>query len=289
MALHDRDYMRGPQVFARRGGSENMLYTLIGINVVVYLLLTVNPALGQYLMLSPAGIRGHYYYQLLSAAFTHFDFMHILLNMWGLYLFGRLVTPYLGPVALLGLYVAGGVAGNLLYLACNWHTQIPLLGASGAVFGITLAGAMFQPNREFLTAFLPFWPIKTKSLVVIYAILEVYSLNMTPSDGIAHLAHLGGFVGGYLFLKLLPGVRLNWDPYSWLMPSARRGPERPPARDDFDPRKLRNNPPPKDTPVSQSELDGLLDKISRFGINSLSPQELERLRKAREQMRGPGR
>ena len=124
--------------------------------------------------------------------------------------------------------------------------------------------------------FLPFTPIKTSTLVICYTILEILTELVGAEAGVAHLAHLGGFVGGYLVVKLLLHGRVAWDPF-------RRGRGSRPRPHEW-------APPPRDVPgsgdpVSRRELDALLDKISRDGINSLSPQELARLKQAREEMR----
>ena len=115
------------------------------------------------------------------------------------------------------------------------------------------------------------------TMVIGYAVIEVLLQLSDPNDGISHLAHLGGLLGGYAYIKYLFRSSLPWDP---LRHKPRPGEERvfhePPRPASGDP----------DRPVSGAELDALLDKVSRFGINSLSEYELARLRKAREQMRG---
>ena len=116
--------------------------------------------------------------------------------------------------------------------------------------------------------------------VVLFRLSEV-----SGADGsVAHLAHLGGFAAGYFYLKILFKSRLPWDPFRRrLRPGEWREP--PPFRSAAQP-PPNGNGQAADAPVSSRELDALLDKVSRDGINSLSEYELARLRKAREQMRG---
>ena len=286
MGLFDRNYMRPSPAFTPRRNGDDMLWTLIGINVAVFLVSLANPQFAEKLVLTTGGIREFRIYQLVSAAFLHFDIWHLLLNLWGLYLFGKLVTPFLDKWRILWLYLVSAVAGNLLFLVFNWQVPTGLLGASGAVFGVTIAAALVQPDREFVLIFLPFWPLKTKTMVICYTILEILS-QLGGNDGVAHLAHLGGFLGGYLYMKLFSGCPLAWDPFrgrprirpetAWRQPDWTRDPGYGSA------------PDAGDRPVTQKELDYLLDKVSNQGINSLSDYEMARLRRAREQMRGSGR
>ena len=273
MGLFDRDYMSG-------GGNTDVrdemkyLWSLIAVNVIVFIFTMGAPQLA--VRLSMCCLPGRFQvFQLLTAGFVHAGFSHILFNMWGLYIFGKLVVPHLGGRNFLWLYLAGVLCGNLLFLFFNWNDHGILCGASGAVCAVMMAAAMLEPDRRFVMLFMPFSPIKTTTLVICYTILEVvFELTRTQA-GVAHLAHLGGYLGGYLLVKLVMHGNVAWDPF-------RRGGGahinwREPPRDK--PHRT------ADGPVSRDELDALLDKISRSGINSLSPEELARLKQAREEMR----
>ncbi len=282
MALYDRGYMRGSSPGEQALSGMGMIMVLIAINVVLFLAGNILPGLADMLLLTPQGIRSGRIYQLVTAGFLHLEFFHLFFNMWGLYLFGGLVAPHIGGRRFLLLYLIGAVTGNLLYLVLNWHSAGGLLGASGAVFAVMVAAALLEPNQQFYIFPLPI-PMKTRTLVVCYTILEVLLLARN-NDGIAHLAHLGGVIGGYLYMKLLYGNRLAWDPFrrrpaAW-RPQFRGGaPEPPPVGGA-------GNAAQRGGPVGARELDALLDKVSRYGINSLSEYELARLRQAREEMRG---
>ena len=232
MALYDRGYMRGSSPGEQALSGMGMIMVLIAINVVLFLAGNILPGLAEMLLLTPQGIRSGRIYQLVTAGFLHLEFFHLFFNMWGLYLFGGLVAPHIGGRRFLWLYLIGAVSGNLLYLVLNWNSPGGLLGASGAVFAVMVATALLEPNRQFFIIPLPI-PMKTRTLVVCYTILEVLLLA-NNKDGIAHLAHLGGVIGGYLYLKLLYGNRLAWDPFrrrpaAW-RPQFRGGaPEPPPV------------------------------------------------------------
>ena len=285
MGLYDRSYMH------RSGGGfpsdgRKTIFNLIIVNVIVWLLAMVSPPLGEGLLLTSDGIRNFEIYRIVTAAFLHFDFWHILLNMWGLYLFGTIAAPYLGGKRTLILYFVSGIAGNLLFLAFNWGSPFALLGASGAVYGITIAAAMFEPERRFVMLFMPFRPIKTSTMVIVFTVIEILS-SLGGQDGVAHLAHLGGFIGGYLYLKLLR-IPLAWDPLGKLLSGGRAPGDDSRRYDKYDYRDVPGDRSPG-RPVPQHEVDRLLDKISTTGVNSLTEEELATLRRVREQMNHPGR
>jgi hypothetical protein len=211
--------------------------------------------------------------------------------MWGVYLFGSLVAPHLGTKRFLALYLISGLVGNLLWLAANWGSPYPVVGASGAVFGILLATAMLEPNQEFIMLLFPI-PIKAKTMAIVYAIIEIIS-ELSVRDNIAHLAHLGGFIGAYIFLKYTFRGSLAWDPLKIFSSGNRpQAPRKPKGWTVHDPQADSSyrsagtssdyNP---DAPVTQRQLDEILDKISHSGINSLTNEERAMLKRAREQMR----
>ena len=298
--LDDRDYMR------RRPEPENKVQTgrscvlaLIAINAVAFLLFGQTEHTIQTMWLSVPGIREGMYWQPLTAMFMHGGFAHILFNMWGLYIFGGIVAPRLGGRAFLALYLTTGLLGNLVWLATAWGSGIPavLCGASGAVMGVTAAAAVMAPDTPMLMLFIPF-PVKLKTMAVVFLLLEILLEITNKQPGIAHVVHIGGFIFGYLFLKFFFRKEIVWDPLApgrgrrissrnergaasgW---TYRRTPDR--SEDygpNFGPDAGYRFGGPR---VSQRELDYLLDKISRTGINSLTEQELQRLRQAREEMR----
>ena len=286
MGLYDRGYMHRSD--GRFGGPASnddwrrMLWILIGVNAALFLLAPFGSPLCNALVLEIGAVRHGEVWRIASAGFLHRDFFHILFNMWGLYLFGGLVGPWIGGRRFLVLYLLGVVIGNGAFLLFNWNAPptTGLLGASGAVCAVMAAAALLEPNRQFVLMFLPFWPMKTATLVVCYTVVELLSEVFGAEGSIAHLAHLGGFAAGYLYLKALFGSRLAWDPFRRRARPVEWRP--PPFRGDGG----SDAPPDNGSPVSSQELDRLLDKISREGINALSEYELGRLRQARREMRG---
>ena len=267
MALYDRDYMKNNSSGKKTDGM-NMLWILIAANVIVFLL-------GYHFILKSYNIR---VIDIIGSIFSHESFSHLFFNMFSLFIFGSLIARRCGFWKFLGLYLSGGIIGNLLFMLL-FKGQYMLLGASGAVFGIMMATAMMEPDREFFLIFMPFFGLKTKTLVTVFTVIELFSQFNSPHTSVAHWAHLGGFLGGYLFMLLFLRREIRWNPLKFRN-SATTKPKSAPNV------KFKVVYPQNKVPVSQKELDYLLDKISEKGINSLTEEELARLKQAREQMQG---
>ena len=306
--LDDRDYMRRrpePEDNVKTGRS--CLLALIAINVLAFIVLMAGNGIHVHdtLWMSVSGIRHGMIWQPLTAMFIHDGFSHILFNMWGLYIFGGIVAPRLGGRGFLTLYLSTGVLANLLWLAAMWNSQVNyvLCGASGAVMAVTAAAAVMAPDVPMIIFFYP-RPIKLKTMAIVFFALDVVMEITGAQPGIANLAHIFGVILGYLFIRFFFRREMLWDPLSSL--AGRIGYRPPPGNntgnDDGTGWTYRRSPERNDygpnfnsdsnfgfngTRVSQRELDYLLDKISRTGINSLTEQELQRLRQAREEMRRP--
>lgn len=268
------------------GEAMNAVWVLIIINVAVYILNIGEN--GKLYLWSDERLFAPY--QLITYMFFHADFTHILFNMYGLYLFGSLVAPILGRKRFLILYFLSGICGAVFHLLANWNSQpvVPTVGASGALFGVMMAVAMIRPNVEMYLMFIPV-PIKMKTMVVVYALLEIFS-QWKLNTNIAHLAHLGGFAGAYIYLIFFCRREVVWSlkdifrrrsfggGNSAVPPTDNAGGSAAAPEDDI-----------KITRVSQQEVDRLLDKISREGINSLSDYERAELQFFREQMKNSTR
>lgn len=290
--LSDRNYMSQSKNTGDAIGGIKMVFTIIAVNVAFFLFISPDTNLYHDMTLTSNGFRNMQFWTPLTAMFLHGGFSHLFLNMWGLYLFGTIIAPILGGKRFLTLYLISGFSGNLLWLLFNWSSSSGVVGASGALFGIMLATAMLYPDKEFMLIFLPV-PMKTKTLVVVYAIVEIMS-EFSAIDNIAHLAHLGGFIGGYIYIKFIFGNSTPWDLFGFLLPnknprdkiphgwsfSGGSNDIQPDTSNDFE-KHLDNT----ELKVSQAELDQILNKISFSGINSLSDAEMATLKKAREQMR----
>ena len=289
--LGERDYMRRMKEPEQTAASGSMcLLILIAVNVVIWML---GRPFAEHLVVIPEAVRQFELWRFITAAFTHLDFWHLFFNMFGLWMFGSLSAPVLGWKNFLNLYLISGTFGNVLWYVFNINSPAVLLGASGAVVGVIMATAMIMPDLRVLLLFFPV-PVKLKTMAIVYIVLEVVQQGANIQSNIAYLAHIGGFFAGFLFMHLFLSREIVWSPLDLLL-----GKRRPvsPRMEAFRRAQKPHKPPRGWTvssyrnytggAVSPEEIDRILDKLSRTGINSLSEEEMEILRKAREQMKSP--
>jgi len=184
--------------------------------------INLNRTLGLYYFDSPSFMP----LQLLTHMFMHGGLLHIFSNMYALFLFGTMLERVWGPQRFLIFYFLTGFGAELLHLGVNagqvynhigsfsateqqlmtYRTLqeiyfIPTVGASGAVFGVLAAFGLLFPNTELMLLFPPI-PIKAKIFVTLYIIWELYrGIAMQPGDNVAHFAHLGGAIMGFIIVK----------------------------------------------------------------------------------------
>lgn len=225
---------------------------------------------------------------ILSYSFFHSGFFHILFNMLMLNFFGNLFTTYFTQKQLLGLYILGAIFSGFFYMI--GYTFLPALtgvnatvvGASGAIMAVLLATVCYQPYME-VRLFL-FGNVKLWQIALVLIIIDLIQLPMDNTGG--HIAHIGGAIFGYIFIRLLQnGTDLSKivsrfiDFFVNLFQTKKSNPFK----------KVHVNVK-KQTPVKQSkiitkdktqqQIDDILDKISQSGYDSLSADEKEFLFKA---------
>jgi len=215
------------------GGSETpmVVKNLLIINVLFFLAkLTLKVDLDQLLGLHFPTAPNFKVWQPITYMFMHGDVMHIFFNMFGLWMFGRQLENYWGPKRFLTYYLITGIGAAIVHFTVFYFTQLQpfearlalsfapgsdeyrflieealnaqvVVGASGALFGLLLAYGMLFPNTELMLIFFPV-PIKAKFFVIGYGLLELYSgLQNNPMDNVAHFAHLGGMLFGFILIK----------------------------------------------------------------------------------------
>lgn len=146
-----------------------------------------------------------------TAIFLHGGFLHIISNMWFLWVFGDNVEGYLGWFLFPLLYFSAGIIGNVVQYSLMPHSPIPMLGASGAVAGILGAYFVMFPNSTIKTLvpifiFLTTFNVPAFIMLGYWFVLQILSgaisLDMSSQGGIAFFAHVGGFVTGILFAAI---------------------------------------------------------------------------------------
>jgi len=199
-------------------------HTIIGINVVLYLFeMSQGADLNRFIYIyglvparySVPQIASYFstfqqFFSLLSFMFLHGGFFHLLGNMWFLYIFGDNIEDRLGPFRYIAFYLLCGITSGLSHLVLNLHSNMPTIGASGAVAGVMGAYLILHPHAKILTLIpiiiIP-WFIEIPAFFFLGLWFVLQFLNATGTHGgaggIAWWAHIGGFVFGIVFLKIL--------------------------------------------------------------------------------------
>jgi len=150
--------------------------------------------------LMPARVTyGFALWQFVSYMFLHGGGFHIFFNMLTLYMFGNELVRYWGPRRFLVYYFITGIGAGVCSWIVDTHSTAVVIGASGAIYGLLLAYGITYPNRIVYLNFL--FPIKVKWLVAIMGAVAFFSSISGSDPGVAGVAHLGGMIVGYLFLK----------------------------------------------------------------------------------------
>jgi membrane associated rhomboid family serine protease len=244
--------------------------------------------------------------------FLHGGLTHIFFNMFALWMFGAVIERVWGPKKFLFYYIVCGIGAGVaqeLVQYCNYMYEgmaayqyvnaggvqmttdayINLwttIGASGAVYAILLAFGMIFPNERLFIIPFPF-PIKAKWLVIGYIAIELFSAMGAPGDGVAHMAHLGGMLFGFLLIRywqkhpdssqhfgrsygqeFFDNMKRRYDQrqHSTRMRAERPDPRRE-SDEEYNARKRKN----------QEEVDAILDKIRKSGYDSLTKEEKQKL------------
>jgi len=186
----------------------NATIGLIALNVLVFALTYAVPSVGGYLALIPLYVvRAGAWWQVFSYMFVHGGFSHILFNMLTLFLFGIQLEQRMGSSEYLILYFFSGVGAGLLTLAVNWFAgmgRVPVVGASGAIFGLLLAFAAFFPDSTMLL--FGILPMRTPVAVLVFVGLELFFQFTNLQSGVAHLTHLAGAAFAALYLSVRMGI-----------------------------------------------------------------------------------
>ncbi|MBR2292220.1 MAG: rhomboid family intramembrane serine protease [Prevotella sp.] len=257
-------------------------------------------------------------YQLVTYLFLHANFMHILSNMFGLWMFGCVIENVWGPKKFLFYYITCGIGAGLLQELAQFGSfyytivsQVPeaglstvlqygaqyanvlnswtTIGASGAVYAVILAFGMTFPNERLFIIPFPF-PIKAKWFVLGYVAIEFFSALGSSGDHVAHTAHLGGMLFGFLMIRYWnkhPNARFDRNRGQQFFENlkhnfeqrqqqqqqhknpnmhAERGGSKE-ADMEYNARKRQN----------QEEIDAILDKIRKSGYDSLTKEEKQKL------------
>jgi len=253
---------------------------LLIANFAVYFLqaFAFEPMVRWFAFIPRDAVPGLQVWRFVTYMFLHVGFSHIAFNMFGLWMFGTQVERLWGSRTFLIYYFVCGLGGAAVYGVFNlvgMNAFSPMMGASGAVYGLLLAFGLSFPEAIVLAGMI--FPMKAKYFVALYGVIELLSIR--SGDAVAHVAHLGGMLAGFIFLRsTIPalGGATNlgglWRRFQIkrrmrvVRPQDHRGKSESPGGNGKNP--------------DQAEIDRILEKISRQGLQSLSEQEQGILRRA---------
>jgi membrane associated rhomboid family serine protease len=266
---------------------------LLTVNAAVFVLLATvftAPRFVTVLQFDPAFV-GRRPWTLLSHLFIHGGLLHLALNSLALFAFGPPVERRMGGRQFITFYLYCGVGAALFALGASSVLGVePFVGSSGALFGLVLAFLVQRPDAD--AALLPFpAPITARAafgaVIAVDIVAGLVTGLTSTSTGLAHLAHLGGVASGYLFFRVQSlAVR---PPAPRPTPLVRR-PVVTPMRIQEAAAELAPAAPaiehrPIVEPRADDEMDRVLDKISQFGIDSLTSEERQFLTDVAERKR----
>jgi membrane associated rhomboid family serine protease len=179
--------------------------TLMLACTAMFCLVYLVPGIGPWLALWPLGSGGFQPWQVLSYGLLHGDMLHLFLNMFGMWMFGSELERLWGGKRYLQFIVAGllSAAATQLVFTAATGSNAPTVGASGALFALLLAFGMLFPDRIMVPLFPPI-PMKARTFVIVFGGIELL-MGLFSRGSVAHFAHLGGMLGGWLMIRYWRG------------------------------------------------------------------------------------
>jgi len=291
--LYDRPYMKAS--YNTKTRSLGVVPWLLIVLLVVFMMQNIvriffgarayEHAVIDIFVLSSDAVRSGKVWTLLSYAFLHDtrNILHILGNMLGLFFVGRMVTRIFGDRAVIEVFTLSTLTGGLLSLLVHLNDSALILGASGALMGLLALFCLARPNEEVTLLLYFIFPITLKPKWILWAAIAISTLGMLfqeipGSNPVAHSAHLGGILGGYLYFVLVSkgktlrsiAPKVKFKSTTAEPPPQVKKPKVSYSVNFSNKEKLR------------SEVDRILDKINSKGFGALTQQERETLDKARD-------
>ncbi len=305
MGINDRDYYRDDPPRDGLGGgagsnSASAIKSLVIVCVVAYFvqLFTKDPdpfggmhgGLTEWGYLSWESLRRLQIWRVLTYGFLHGNFQHILFNMLGLWLFGRMVEGVIGARETLAFFLVSVIVSGLcqIAVAAGSGNDVHMVGASGGIYALTILAAFYFPRARMSLFMLPI-SIELRWLAAVYVLMDVTgvmggSRSLYGGASIAHLAHLGGAAFGACYHNFnwrISGGRFDLTTV-WDAPRRAAKAVRDRSTSKETPQVRIYEPPEEEM---KERLDAILEKLHREGKASLTPEENTFLEKASERMR----
>ena len=283
------DYFIGNLLFSDKTGVDMSIFTdkytrkFSAINFIVYTTLAIQaiiflaPAIGREFIiwggLFPQAVFHGQVWRIISYAFLHdpHGFFHIAFNMLGLWMFGKEIEFMWGSRKFFGFYFFSAIfAGLISLLSVLWGAaNANIIGASGAIMALLVVYAYYFPERKLLFFFI--FPMKVKTAVIVYAVISVMGTS-SSFGGISHITHLGGIIAGFLWINIGDRFDLIVRKIGAFFQNSSNKSKK---NDEY-----YNFEKPTYTNMRAEEVDKILDKINRSGIQSLTASERKILQEA---------
>lgn len=275
-----------------REGSYSLFKGLLIALPAVYILqvlvvfLFKRPFISEYFALTSSNFQRFFIWTPLSYGFLHDTsaIWHILFNLLGFYIIGTQIVPFLRKEKFAILYFGGVILGGLLWLTFNLKTNSSLVGASAGICAMLMFFCCLFAEREVSFLFIPIyfkakylgWGIAIFTLILFYLSLD-QSTFQAQGTRVAHAAHLGGFLWGWFFFKVLYPVEISWErQHSGV---SRRG-KTEKTKDRASAYEYKVNITSRND--LKEEVDRILDKINSKGFGSLTEEEKRTLDRAKD-------
>ena len=212
-------------------------------------------------------------WQPVTYLFLHGGVWHLIFNLLAIWMFGMAVEAQWGPVEFIKYYFLTGIGAGLFNVLLEPHAMFPIIGASGAIYGLLVAFAMLYPDAVVWVWF--FFPMRAKTMALLFAAIELLTSLSGTGGRVANLAHLGGMLIGFVYIRYgwVAKIRLKyWAKNVAAGLSSLRAPSMPRRRRRAD----------EDL---EAEANRILDKILVHGADSLTDEEKETMRRYSESTR----
>ena len=268
--------------------NNSLFVNIIHFNILVFIIINILYVLGfllakEYEIIHYVGVSANLEtlskkpWTLISYMFVHMDFLHLLVNLLWFYLGGKIFIQYLSQKQLLSTYLMGGIIGSAVYIAAfnifpvfeNIKEYSIAIGASASVLAILFAIASYAPNFSINLTLLG--SIKLKYIAIIALIIDILSIPKGNAGG--HIAHIGGALYGYVYIIMLKrNINTNYLIEQIILLLTSSSPiiqKQKKYENDYEYNARKRS--------EEKEINYILDKISKSGYDSLSPEEKKTL------------
>lgn len=250
-----------------------LVWITVAIQAVIFLLPSIGAYITYYGGLIPQKVFQGQIWRIASYAFVHDprSFFHIAFNMLGLWMFGKEIEYMWGNRKFFEFYFFTAIFAGIFSLLTVFFSSayINIIGASGALMALLVVYAYYFPNRQLLFFFV--FPMKVKTAVIVYAVISIFGTS-SSIGGISHITHLGGLVAGFLWIAI--GDKFDLAIRSIAAFFQNNSTKKNVDYESYDFEK------PRKTNLRAEEVDKILDKINRYGIQSLTAEERKILQDA---------